>query len=341
MKLFWKFIFPILFGLLVYFSVRVVNDTTAHEKFWERDISLNAIEISSSILAGFIMIYTLNYLIKRFNSDKSKRIDHRTMIREFLIVFIVNIAIMCCTILPMAALTDDGLGLNDIAIINVISSLYALLYFAILRGNRYLQIYVAQKIQMEKISNDKLETELKFLKAQYHPHFLFNALNTVYFQMDENVGEAKKSIEKFSELLRYQLYDHQQTVPVSQEIEYLHNFIELQKLRSTDKLKLDLNIDKNLSDQIVYPLLFLPLVENAFKYVNGRYHISIDAVLENDQMGFKIRNSIGAASHAVAKTGIGLENLKRRLELLYPGKHSFSIEKTDSDFIADLRLQLK
>ncbi len=71
-----------------------------------------------------------------------------------------------------------------------------------------------QKLLVEKITNDQLETELKFLKAQYHPHFLFNALNTIYFQMDEDVGEAKKSVEKFSELLRYQLYDQRQTVPV-------------------------------------------------------------------------------------------------------------------------------
>ena len=96
-----------------------------------------------------------------------------------------------------------------------------MLYFAIVRGNQYLKNYVGQKIQLEKIANDQLQTELKFLKAQYHPHFLFNALNTIYFQMDDNVAEAKKTVEKFSELLSYQLYDQQQTVPISQEIDYL------------------------------------------------------------------------------------------------------------------------
>ena len=90
------------------------------------------------------------------------------------------------------------------------------------------------------------------MKAQYHPHFLFNALNTIYFQMDEDTEGAKHSIEKFSELLRYQLYDQQQQVPIMQEIEYLQSFIELQKIRSTDKLKLNVDFDKKLNALVLF-----------------------------------------------------------------------------------------
>jgi two-component system LytT family sensor kinase len=175
---------------------------------------------------------------------------------------------------------------------------------------------------------------------------LFNALNTIYFQMDENVDDAKRSIEKFSELLRYQLYDQQQTVPVSRELHYLENFIELQKVRTSEKLQLKVDFDPALNGEQVYPLLFLPLVENAFKYVGGEYKIFIAAKKDKNSIRFTVENSLpGNYNPTVMKTaekanGIGLENLKRRLELLYPGKHQIVAEKRNNGFFAELELAL-
>jgi len=207
-----------------------------------------------------------------------------------------------------------------------------------------MKAYIDGKIQLEKITNDKLQTELKFLKAQYHPHFLFNALNTIYFQMDENVAEAKKSVEKFSVLLRYQLYDQQQTVPVSQEVRYLRNFIELQEIRSSDKLQLSVRFDEKLNGQQVYPLLMLPLVENAFKYVGGDYWIRIEALIDKDELQFSVANAIpGKIPIPVSDQkagGIGLDNLRRRLQLLYPDKHRLQIEKKENEFHADMAIKL-
>jgi LytS/YehU family sensor histidine kinase len=247
---------------------------------------------------------------------------------------------------PMAALTDDGLSWGDFATINIIPLLFCLLYYTVMRSNKLLQAYVNNKLLLEKVTNDHLQTELKFLKAQYHPHFLFNALNTVYFQMDDNVADAKKSIEKFSELLRYQLYDQQQTVAISRELHYLQNFIELQQVRSSDKLQLQMHFDDTLNEEQVYPLLFLPLVENAFKYVGGNYHIVIEARKENDRICFTVENSIPAEtgwikeSNSLPSNGIGLENLKRRLELLYPAKHTFTAVKKANSFFAEIQLQV-
>jgi LytS/YehU family sensor histidine kinase len=246
----------------------------------------------------------------------------------------------------MVALTDDGLSWGDFANINIIPLLYCLVYYAVARSNKLLYAYINNKLLLEKITNDHLQTELKFLKAQYHPHFLFNALNTVYFQMDDNVAEAKKSIEKFSELLRYQLYDQQQTVPISSELHYLQNYIDLQQVRSSDKLQLKVNFDSSLNGQQVYPLLFLPLVENAFKYAGGDDHITIEARKENDQVCFTVENSTPLVTDWIKETGsqprngIGLENLKRRLELLYPAQHTFTIVKKENSFFAEIQLQL-
>jgi LytS/YehU family sensor histidine kinase len=203
-----------------------------------------------------------------------------------------------------------------------------------------MQAYIDNKLQLEKITNDHLQTELKFLKAQYHPHFLFNALNTVYFQMDDDVAGAKRSIEKFSGLLRYQLYDQQQQVTVKQEISYLQNFIKLQQVRTSEKLQLSVYFDPALNGQPIYPLLLLPLVENAFKYVGGDYKICLAARLAEGALNFTVCNSMPAYIPAKLNSGIGLENLRRRLELLYGGKSSVETIKENDTFKATLYIKL-
>lgn len=338
MRLFWKYIFPSIFGLIIYTSIRLVNDTQGGFEFWTRPFHTNAIEIGSVLIVGYLIQFLMDYFIRRFNEEKNQVINGRTILREFVIVYLACAILLNITIVPMATLTDDGLQLNDFVIINILPILYVLLYFAIVRGNYYLKAYVDNRLQLEQITNDQLQTELKFLKAQYHPHFLFNALNTIYFQMDENVSDAKNSVEKFSELLRYQLYDQQQTVAVSEEINYLKNFIELQKVRSSDKLKLQVEFDPVLNGQQVYPLLFLPLVENAFKYVGGDYELSISAIKNQNDVQFEVKNSIPLQTVPVKTGGIGLENLRRRLALLYPEKHELILKKEHSQFIAILKL---
>lgn len=340
MKFFWRYIFPILFGLMIYTSIRLVNDTTAGVKFWKRPWATNAIEIISVIIISFIIRFAVDRLIRYFRKKEPAQINPKNILKEFGLVLFITLLIIHVTIIPMIAFTDDGLQLNDYVIANILPTLFVLLYFAIARGNEYLKNYVNQKVQLEKLSNDQLQTELKFLKAQYHPHFLFNALNTVYFQMDENVSEAKKTVEKFSELLRYQLYDQQQTVPVSQEIHYLKNFIDIQKVRTSERLQLKTHFDESLNGQQLYPLLFLPLVENAFKYAGGDYRIDLEAKAMADGIEFRVTNSLPKEPMPEKQTGIGLENLKRRLELLYPEKHELNITKQDSDFRVILRLNI-
>jgi two-component system LytT family sensor kinase len=157
--------------------------------------------------------------------------------------------------------------------------------------------------------------------------------------MDEDVAAAKQSVEKFSELLRYQLYDQQQTVPVNQEIRYLANFIQLQQTRSSEKLELEVDFDEALNGQQIYPLLFLPLVENAFKYIGGSYRLKIVACLEGDLIRLEVENSVPNQIPIKKEKGIGLENLQRRLELLYPDRHSLSVQKKENKFVAVLTLK--
>jgi two-component system LytT family sensor kinase len=339
MKRFWKYVFPALYGLLVYFTIRLLLDSVTGMKFWKRSWQLNATEIPASINFGYLFIWSFNRLLRYFGKHSVVTISYYRVIRELWYVFLFNLVFQNVFLTPLAAFTDDGLQSYDLVDINTIPLLYGIIYYGIKRSSMFLNAYIENRILLEKITNDQLETELKFLKAQYHPHFLFNALNTIYFQMDENIAEAKKSVEKFSELLRYQLYDQQQTVPVSQEVHYLQNFIQLQQVRSSQKLQLTTHFDKKLNGQQVYPLLFLPLVENAFKYVGGDYRLNIEARILDQRLEFKVENSVPSEIPIKKEGGIGLENLKRRLELLYPGKHTLTAGKKDELFTAILNIE--
>lgn len=339
MKFFRQYIFPPLYGLIIYFTVRLLHDTEIRMPFWERSWQQNSIEIVMSLAVGYVGVYMFERLFKYFDRNGTQEFRFGAIARELAIMIGLNLLLMNAVFTPWVIFINGKLYMNDFADINTIPSLYAVVYYGIARARSYMTAYVNNRLLLEKVTNEHLQTELKFLKSQYHPHFLFNALNTIYFQMDEDVQGAKKSIEKFSELLRYQLYDQQQQVPVSSELEYLQNFIDLQKVRSSDKLKLKVDLDKNLNGQMIYPLLFLPLAENAFKFIGGDYNMLISAAVKNNRIIFTVENSVPEfETPAAKKGGIGLENLKRRLDLLYPNKHTFSTYKENNTFTAELTL---
>ncbi|HMG11175.1 MAG TPA: histidine kinase [Mucilaginibacter sp.] len=339
MKFFRKYIFPALYGLLIYFTIRLLHDLDIDSQFWKRDWALNIFEMSCSVLAGYSAIYLFEWLFRFYDRRWSLQLDYQGVVRELIILVFANLVLVNLIFTPMAAFTDDGLSWADLADLNMIPTLYAIIYYGITRSNTWLKAYVNNKLQLEKLTNDQLETELKFLKAQYHPHFLFNALNTIYFQMDEDVQGAKKSTELLSSLLRYQLYDQQQQVSVRQELEYLQNYIQLQKIRASNKMNLNIYFDEQLADQQVYPLLLLPLVENAFKYAGGKYGIDITAKVSNDVFVFSVSNDVPAQMMSPDNySGIGHENLKRRLHLLYPEKHRLVAGRQGDRYIAELEL---
>ncbi|MGZ3873949.1 MAG: sensor histidine kinase, partial [Mucilaginibacter sp.] len=293
MKSFRKYIFPAVYGLLVYFTIRLLHDTDVGLQFWKRYWFVNAVEIACSVVVGYAGTFLFERLFRYYDSRRPVQVSYREAVKELAVLVAANLLLVNIVFVPMdIALHDVPIPTEDIVDINVIPTLFAIIYYGISRSSTWLRAYADNKMQLEKITNDHLETELKFLKAQYHPHFLFNALNTIYFQMDEDVDGAKNSIEKFSELLRYQLYDQQQQVPVQNELSYLQSFIDLQKLRSSEKLQMEVSFDKALNGQLVYPLLFLPLVENAFKFIGGDYKLAICAQLADNKLIFSVENSI-------------------------------------------------
>lgn len=205
--------------------------------------------------------------------------------------------------------------------------------------------FLVQKRLME-VAKEKAETELNFLKSQINPHFLFNSLNSVYFLIDKNNIEARRALHKFSDMLRYQLYEIKgEKIPIEKEIGYLKDYIDLQQLRNENCL-VQFNVEEGMKSFSIEPLLLIPFVENSFKHLshfsNGRKNeIQIALGKQNSQVNFQIRNTTeGKQVHEVSDDGgIGLNNVKRRLELLYPQKHELNISEADGWF--DVQLKIK
>jgi len=198
------------------------------------------------------------------------------------------------------------------------------------------------------LEKEKIETELKFLKSQFNPHFLFNTINSIFVLIHKDPEMASASLAKFSDLLRYQLYEcNEHQIPLSQEINYLRNFIELEKLRQEKNVLVELEVSPELpGDFSIAPFVLMPFVENAFKHVShsrqsNRINIQIHA--DQGQLYFDVVNSISpqdiASQDMIKHSGIGLKNVQRRLQLLYAGKYELNIRSDRDEFCVSLRLQ--
>lgn len=339
MRVLQRFIFPALYGLMVYISIRLVNDSMSRTQFIDRSWQQNTIEILATMLSGILFNRILRGIISTA-ATSTTTVSLKIVRLEFGKVFLAVLLIFNPVLFIIHYLIKQPVKWNDFIIFNLLVTLFVLLHYSLVRGFSLIRLYILQSTEIEHLKNEQLTTELKFLKAQYHPHFLFNALNTIYFQMDDSVEDAKKTLENFAELLRYQLYQHHDMVGIEMEVKYLQNFIQLQKTRASEKMQLTVNFDPTLNGEKIHPLLLLPLVENAFKYVNGDYRLDITLFKDEDWLVFRIDNSVNSSQPA-SNGGIGLENLKRRLQLLYPAKHSITAQKENNVFRAMLKIRLQ
>jgi len=198
------------------------------------------------------------------------------------------------------------------------------------------------------LKQEKLAAELKFLKAQIHPHFLFNTLNNLYALTLKKSSKAPEVVLKLSELLDYMLYEcNVSKVTLDKEINMLENYISLEKIRYGNDLEIKINIDKGVRGLLISPMLLLPLVENSFKHgVSGEIHekwIKINLSSKNELLEFSIENSrdsklVGKNSYT---EGIGLKNVIRRLELVYTNRHQLKIDDKEGSFKVLLTIDTK
>ncbi|MEL6538289.1 MAG: histidine kinase [Bacteroidota bacterium] len=340
MRRFWQYIFPGLYGLLIYLTIRVINDTLSGDwDYFGRPLWLNAVEVVGSTFFGYVLMRTMKRMEEVYFHRLGEEITLTRIALELLSVIGLTVASVHLTFIPLASMTDDGLSWADYAQINIIPSMYALMYFGVRRSNFYIRQYIASQRRLDQMEKDALQSELDFLKAQFSPHFLFNSLNNIYFQMAADVPAAQESVQQLSELLRYQLYqDQQQTVPLRKEGEFIRLYAQVHKKRRAEGLALRLELEE--SDTLVFPHLFLPLVENAFKYVEGESPFLEIGLAEADgAVHFRVRNSC-RAGQAPRAEGIGLKNLHRRLDLLYPEQYTLVAQEVAGVFSAELTLRI-
>lgn len=212
-----------------------------------------------------------------------------------------------------------------------------------------LGIRVVDKFsENEKIRKDlereKLQSELVFLKYQVSPHFFFNTLNNIYSLIEIDSGDAQRAVLRLSKMMRYLLYETQpDKTLLSTEISFMSNYIDLMRLRMTDKVTLNISFPEVIDDFLVPPLLFIPFIENAFKHGisnRGPSFIDISMSTENHNITFIVKNSISGVVYndADVRTGIGLENVQKRLNLLFNENYSLTINKTENVYVVILKI---
>ncbi|ADQ78613.1 signal transduction histidine kinase, LytS [Paludibacter propionicigenes WB4] len=200
------------------------------------------------------------------------------------------------------------------------------------------------KRKMAELEKLQLNTELQFLKSQMSPHFLFNSINNIYSLVLLKSDKAPEALMKLSELLRYSLYDCHDKVSLRQEIEAIESYIELFRLKYEEDLKLTFINDVEITDYQIEPLLYIPLLENALKYSgignNSDAFIQLELKVENNMLVFKISNSKGVRNKVQEASGIGMANIRKRLENIYPGKYVFEVYEDDTIFEVTLKIHL-
>lgn len=213
---------------------------------------------------------------------------------------------------------------------------------------KYTLIAFITQNELLKVQKEKLQLELNALKAQIHPHFLFNTLNNLYSLTLKNSDKASEVVLKLSDIMRYVLYQsNHERVALKKELEFISNYVELQKIRYHNRYDIKLEVDGDPGELTISPLLFIDFTENAFKHgIDKRFSdgfVHVHFHIGNDHVRFHCTNSIGNNEQegiTQQDAGIGLVNVKKRLNILYPQHHQLSIHNDGENFYVELTIHL-
>ncbi len=298
--------------------------------------------------AELLLFFYLNYyfFVDRFYFTK-KYITYAVVIIVAIIVFVPVTDSLIFGMLPRPEPHEHGFGPGQErphphpSFLRVIIDKKLYLFLFVFVASLLLKIRQHLKV----IQQEKTSSELSFLKAQINPHFLFNTLNSIYSLSLQKSDDAPQAIVKLSSMMRYVLKETKDDyVALTSELNYVRDYVELQKLRIDKKVKFEFEIQCNGQDQKIAPLILIPFIENAFKYgVNSEENssISIKVSVDKKQLILYIHNNKVKNMFAEnLSTNLGIENTRKRLELLYPGKYKLDIKDLEKEFIVNLSLEL-
>ncbi len=212
---------------------------------------------------------------------------------------------------------------------------------------KYYKNWYQKQRENDRLVNENLQAELQLLKAQVHPHFLFNTLNNIYSLALDDSPKAAITVKKLSDMIKYMIHEGAAPlVPVHKEIKMLLDYIGLEKIRYGDRLKMTIDIRHNPgNDCLIAPLLMIPFIENCFKHgaskMVGKTHIDLFIDTGNEWLEFRVSNGHPIGQKKEARKKIGLLNVQKRLELLYPGKHQLEIQSSENLYKVRLKVELK
>lgn len=296
--------------------------------------------ISTSILAMFFYLNTIILIPKLLGRKKVKH-------------YVVSIILITTAIVGLRILMElqfnpemfqrpwfQGKVITD-------SIFSALIVLTIGGGLKITKEWFRNEHMKKEVESEKLSAELALMKSQINPHFLFNTLNNIRSLVRKNSPKSDAAIIKLSQLMRYMLDDAaNEYVPLTKEIEYLQNYIDLQRLRLPEEVDISFEIIKNNDRHLVPPMLFIPFVENAFKHGVSYLEdskVAIKLVIEDRSLFFSVYNNMNVRNEEQKKIkggGFGLKNIKKRLEILYPGQHELKIKSGKGLYQVDLTITI-
>jgi len=327
----WLVLFSIPY-ILSYGQSQDINRITAH--FWVP-------------LAFYAIIFYFNYFVL---------IDRFLFPKKMLLYIIINVAMIALFITLKEQIEDNffsnlirrstknegnGPPFKMILYAQMLSYMAPLLFSIALKTT---QRWVKTEAERKEADNIKLQSELQHLRYQLQPHFFFNSLNNIYSMVDISPDQAKSSIHSLSKLMRYMLYEtNMDLVPLSKEIDFMKKYIDLMKLRVSDKTKIKYNFPAQETGIQIAPLLFISLIENAFKHgvsASKESTIVINMTCHEKTVLFTIVNdNFPKKTDDKSGSGIGLQNIEKRLQLLYTDKFSFNTTLKDERFLVTLKIE--
>ena len=292
------------------------------------------LSLAEFLMDVFLVYLNLYYLIPKFLFQK--KFGAYTFINATLIVLVLVINYYLAT---------EWYEGEDFISVNIQTTLLTLGILSIAIAIKVTKINIEAREKLREVENQHTEAVLKNLKDQINPHFLFNNLNNLYILSKSKTALLPESIMQLSDLLRYQIYDtkDKKKIILAEEISFIKNYISLEKLRRDD-FKVEMHISEISGSLQIAPLLLLPFIENACKHsvnVTGKpSFINLKIQSQGKQLDFRISNNIGDAPPKESG-GLGLINIRRRLELLYPDKHQIEISDTNGVYTLHLTLDLE
>jgi len=294
--------------------------------------------------------FTLYFIIPRYLLTKNYRGLIISFIYSVLGAAFLELAVtIYLVVVPMDFLSGKVFGTFNPDMLDVYIQLIGIFIVVFLAASiKLLKHWYNIQTMNQILAKEKLEAELKFLRSQIHPHFLFNTLNNLYALTIKKSDKSPEVVLRLSEMLDYMLYEcNEKMVSLNKEIKLIQNYIALEKLRYEKRLKIELNIKGRISNRQIAPMLLFPFVENSFKHgvskSADKSWIKINLEINRGGLLFNIKNGLppgGGEKNISGSEGIGLENVKKRLDLLYGRRYNLSINRTKNEYTVDLQIEL-